>query len=328
MPAPGDIAAKLEWFNARPLRDLDAASKAIANMNNPGLIDPVAETFGFAFTAEDNVKQGDGIVAIVPHWNSPTHLFHPYVDRWASDERGHATTLGEVLRRGEIEPVPGRPEGYVPPLATALGGMSRVSGWLHEVFEDTAATNTTMTEVETHYVYAALADYFGRNGEEAMRDEVLLPIAREEAAHEAPALLYAKFLREEVLDPNQLRLSRFLLMHGYSPVGAGSKADKERFGRALIEINSIARGDVEDPRTQAGLSEVIADIDRQLAEKRGRRKSVEGVIGGVARDMQRRAQELVGPEDGTPLRPFVHEALLKCARLGIQTYDERPALAA
>lgn len=195
-----------------------------------------------------------------------------FLHLWTTDEHGHGTALGELMRHLGLEPTPVGEAGYGVH-NRLIGALGRASESLHDVVTVIWATCGAMNEHLAMSAYTRMDAILQERGERALHETLFRRLRAHESAHKS---FYASYAAETWarLAPWQQRFARWTIRTTWAPVGAGAKQDKPAFARTVL---ALGPDEWEE--------------------------SIAAPVQGVA-------ERLVN--DSGPLDPFVRRAILEC----------------
>lgn len=269
------IEQRLHVLETKPVLDQDAVDRAIGRLHDPErLRDRLGDAIRYSQRVEAEVGNL-GIETLLPH--ATTDHVGRFLETWAPDELGHAAAQERLLEALGLPVYVPRPEDHVPVHNRMAGLLGRLSAHAYEMVSMMYHTIGAINERLAMGAYRQMASIVGELGEHELAATLLNPMRRDEAAHLGYYRTYAKQLQPR-LRRWQLAVVRAVIVHTYAPVGAGGKADKAPFGRALVALED----DPTDPTIAHAVHEIAAEL-------------------------------LARPGDDLP--PFVHRSLVHCVEL-------------
>ena len=171
------------------------------------------------------------------------------------DELGHAEALGRLLVALDLPAVEPRPADTVPIHNRIAGLLGRHSRHAYEMVSMTYHTIGAINERLAFGAYSRIAEILDELGERPLVDAMFGPMRRDESMHLGYYRTYARQLRHR-LKPWQLALVRTLIVHTYTPVGAGERRDKALFGDTL----RVLELDPENPTVASAAHEIANEL--------------------------------------------------------------------
>jgi hypothetical protein len=268
------IELRLDRLEAKRNVDLDAVAGAARHLRDA---DRVRDRIGAALLYSQRVEAevaGMGIEVLLPH--SQDGLVGRFLRTWVPDEQRHGIAQEVLLQHVGLTSYVPRPQDAVPIHNRIAGVLTRLLPAARGIVEMTYHAIGAINERFAMEAYRQMADILTELEEHELVDALMTPMRNDEAMHLAYYRTYARQLRAS-LTRWQLAVVRGLIVHTYTPVGAGAAADKPPLGRAVLALE-------DDPENPA-----------------------------IAAQMQSIAEELLN--EGAELRPFVRRSLAECVRL-------------
>jgi hypothetical protein len=268
------VVRRLDRLETKRTVDLDAVAIAVARMRDP---DQVRARLGPGLRYSQRVETevaGMGIEALLPHAESG--LVGRFLQVWVPDEQRHGVAQELLLDGLGLTTYEPRSQDAVPLHNRFAGWLTRMLPSARGIVEMTYHAIGAINERLAMEAYRQMTEVLGELGEHELVEALMTPMRNDEAMHLSYYRTYARQLRRTLADW-QIAVVRGLIVHTYSPVGAGDARDKPQLGEALLTME----GDPENPV--------------------------------VASHMQAIAEELLN--DGAELRPFVRASLAECVRL-------------
>ncbi len=256
--------------------DLDDVERTVARLDAVDVLaDRLAASIRYSQRVEAEVADL-GIETLLPY--ATDDYDGRFLEVWVPDERGHGTALEILLRRLGLPTYEARPSDTVPPHNRLAGMLGRLSANAYEMVSLTYHSIGAINERLAMAAYTRMAEICRELDQHDLADTLLAPMRRDESLHLGYYRTYARQLRHR-MSSWKLAAVRLLIVHTYSPVGAGQKPDKAPLGEVLLELEH----DPENP--------------------------------SVAEVVQAVADELLAKNDGDTLPPFVRTNLLECLEL-------------
>jgi hypothetical protein len=268
------IELRLDRLEAKRNIDMDAVAGAARRLRDP---ERVRERIGPALLYAQRVETevaGMGIEVLLPH--SQDGLVGRFLRTWVPDEQRHGIAQEVLLEHVGLTSFVPRGQDVVPIHNRVAGTLTRLLPTARGIVEMAYHAIGAINERLAMEAYRQMAEVLVELDEHEVVETLMTPMRNDEAMHLAYYRTYARQLRNS-LARWQLAVVRGLIVHTYTPVGAGADADKPPLGQALLALEA-------DPDNPA-----------------------------IATQMQSIAEELLN--DGAELRPFVRRSLAECVRL-------------
>ena len=173
------------------------------------------------------------IGALLPRTNETDELFYKHV--WHSQEYMHGVILDELLRVLGLR-TPSVNLQSVGPKIRLAGWLSRLPG-VHDVLRLIYYLTGAATERSAIEAYTRLHKGLLDMGEMALAETVIAPIRRQEPGHFAFYRKSAeKLVRDDELQPWQLRLARVLRSRTFGAVGVNDESQRAQFGAVAMTL--------------------------------------------------------------------------------------------
>ena len=264
--ASAGVDSQLDVVERKVPLDLERVDYTMANPE--ALKARLADPLQYAQRVEIIVT-GLGIEHLLPRHDARIARF---LDIWIEDETTHGAALATLLDQLGLETY--APTDAPLPVHNQIAKLlGRLSQRAHEVVELIWSSSGAMNEHLAMSAYREMGVVVDELGERPLYETLFKRLRTHEAAHKG---FYAAS-RDVAhgMHAWQRRLARAIIVHTYTPVGAGAKVDKPTLGRTVRAL---------DP--DGGWEEKVADPVQHIAEK------------------------LLA--DGEPLPRFVRDTLAEC----------------
>lgn len=270
------VERRVRALETKDALDLDQVERTVARLDDVDVLaDRLAASIRYSQRVEAEVADL-GIETLLPY--ATDDFDGRFLEVWVPDERGHGTALEILLGRLGLPTYEPRPSDTVPPHNRVAGVLGRLSANAYEMVSLTYHAIGAINERLAMAAYTRMAEICRELDQHDLADTLLVPMRRDESLHLGYYRTYARQLRHR-MSSWKLAAVRLLIVHTYSPVGAGQKPDKAPLGEVLFELEH----DPENP--------------------------------SVAEAVQAVADELLAKRDGDALPPFVRTNLLQCLEL-------------